>query len=206
MESLLAFAATALILTMVPGLDTALVMRTAATGGRRHGAFAALGIGVGCLCWGAAVALGLGALLAASSTAFVALRWVGATYLLWLGVGLLRRGDKVAAAPGVTPPTEMFRHAFRRGFTTNILNPKVGLFYLTLVPQFVPAGAPVALYSLLLASVHVALAILWFVTLAVGIGSIGPALRRPRVARGLDVTTAVIFLGFGAKLILARHA
>ena len=209
MELLLAFTGTALILTMAPGLDTALVIRTAVANGRRQGALAALGIGLGCLCWGVAVALGLGALLAASPAAFMALRIAGGAYLLWLGIGLLRRRQARKACDDAhvpAPARDAEGSAFRRGFTTNILNPKVGLFYLTLLPQFVPAGAPAAPFCLLLAAIHVVLAIGWFLCLSAGIGSIGPALRAPRVKRGLDVATGLVFLGFGANLALAAHA
>jgi threonine/homoserine/homoserine lactone efflux protein len=208
MEALLAFGGTALVLTMVPGLDTAMVIRTAAVESRRHGIFAAIGIGIGCLCWGTAVAFGLGAILAASEFGFAILRWAGAGYLLWLGIGLLLRRKPTAIVTDEVP-----RHAIsgshagalKRGLTTNILNPKVGLFYLTLLPQFVPAGAPAA-FSFFLATVHVALAVIWFMVLAIGIGAIAPILRRPAVMRSLDLSTGCIFVGFAAHIMLGSHA
>jgi threonine/homoserine/homoserine lactone efflux protein len=208
MHALLAFGGTALILTMVPGLDTAMVIRTAAVESRRHGMFAAIGIGLGCLCWGSVVAFGLGAVLAASEFGFAILRWAGAGYLLWLGFGLLLRREPTPIVTDEQPKrtaAKSLGNALKRGFTTNILNPKVGLFYLTLLPQFVPAGAPAA-FSLLLASVHVALAVVWFMVLAMGIGAIAPVLRRPTVMRGLDLSTGCVFVGFAAHIMLAAHA
>src|SRR5271168_221709 len=137
-QSLLAFVAAASLVTITPGLDTALVLRAAAADGRRAGAWAAAGVGAGCLTWGAAVALGLTALLAASTAAYVALRWAGAAYLLYLGVRLLlapRSAMQIDTAPTAGA------HPFRRGLLTNLLNPKVGVFYVSFLPQFIPSGA-----------------------------------------------------------------
>ncbi|HEY2480744.1 MAG TPA: LysE family transporter, partial [Caulobacteraceae bacterium] len=99
-QSLLAFVAAAAILTVTPGLDTALVLRTAAVGGAKRGAAAALGIGLGCLVWGASVALGLGALIAASHAAYTLLKLAGAAYLAWLGLNLLIKPRHGLSAPG----------------------------------------------------------------------------------------------------------
>ena len=194
---------TATILTMTPGLDTAMVLRTAASGGTGQGVLAALGIGLGCLCWGSAAALGLGALFTAWPLAFATLKLAGAGYLAWLGVNLLLRprahlnaSEPVHAAPwaGLL--------AFRRGFTTNILNPKVGIFYITLLPQFAPHGADTTSLSLQLALAHVALAIVWFMFLAGVTGAIRPYLRKPEVMKIVDRATGGVFVGFGLQLSL----
>src|SRR6266508_6728632 len=140
-RSLLAFAAFAAVLTVTPGLDTVLVLRTTARQGRRAGFAAALGISLGCLCWALASALGITALLAASRLAYEVLRWLGVGYLCWLGVKALwgaRRG-----APPTAPPSTMdmpIGAALRTGLTTNLLNPKVGAFYVSVLPQFLPDG------------------------------------------------------------------
>lgn len=204
---LAAFAAVALVLTMAPGLDTAMVLRTSAVESTRNGVLAAFGIGAGCLLWGTAVALGLGAVLATSALAFVALKWVGAVYLVWLGLKLLIKRR------GVGGVSDRLRHdhrgsgwaALRRGFTTNILNPKVGVFYITLLPQFLPADARGVAPALLLACIHVALAVTWFTILAAGAAVVRKILQRPPVARGLDLATGCVFVGFGASLVLAAH-
>ena len=171
------FIGAGLLLNLTPGVDMALVVRSAAAHGARAGAAAALGVGAGCWVHIGAAALGLSALLAGSPTAFGLLRWVGAAYLVWLGLGLLRQptaGPEAAAATGsaakssgpTTPgkPTRSTRPAkpsstgrpanlaraiampwprlFLQGFLTNLLNPKVALFFLAFVPQFISADAP----------------------------------------------------------------
>ncbi|HEY6645083.1 LysE family translocator [Povalibacter sp.] len=202
--NLLAFIGTAFILTVTPGLDTAVVLRTAALEGARHGMAAALGIGVGCLCWGAAVALGLGAILLTSPGAFLALKLTGAGYLVWFGATLLlrpRRSMSAVTVADILPSSSLWLSA-RRGFTTNILNPKVGLFYITLLPQFVPAAASTATYSLLLACAHVVLAVVWFIALAVMADSMRRHLGRPGMLPFMDRLTGGVFVSFGLHLTL----
>jgi threonine/homoserine/homoserine lactone efflux protein len=192
-----------MVLTVLPGLDTATVLRTSAFGGPRHGACAAIGIAVGCLIWGTGVSLGLGALLSASPIAFAGLRLAGAAYLMGLGLKLLleRPRHNEAVVEG-GPASE--GAALRRGFLTNILNPKVGLFYITLLPQFVPAGAPLAAYSFMLACIHASLAAIWFAALAVMTIPVGAVLRQVHVRRRIDVVTAIVFVGFGLEILRAR--
>ncbi|GAB0117621.1 LysE family translocator [Acidisoma sp. 7E03] len=198
---LLAFIAAATLLTVTPGVDTAIVLRSAASGGPRAGAAAALGVGLGCLAWGAAVSVGLGALLRASPWLYDALRYLGAAYLLWLGGRLLLR-PRGAFTMEASQAGQA--GAFRRGLVTNLLNPKVGVFYVTFLPQFIPAHADVAAYSFTLAAVHVGLSILWFALL---IGATVPLLRllrRPVVIRRLDQLTGCVLLAFGLRLAVVR--
>ncbi|MGE5721994.1 MAG: LysE family translocator [Sphingomonadales bacterium] len=204
-QSLLAFLAAATVLTITPGLDTAMVLRATTAGGARAGGFAAVGIGLGCLVWGAIVSLGLGALLAASALAFTVLKWAGAAYLLWLGLVLVLRprtriewgGDGAREAGAIS--------SLRRGLLTNLLNPKVGVFYVTFLPQFVPAGASVAAFSFLLASIHVLLGLAWFAVLIAATVPMTRLLTRPAVVRGLDRLTGGVFIAFGIKLALAKR-
>jgi threonine/homoserine/homoserine lactone efflux protein len=201
-QSLLAFVAAASLVTITPGLDTALVLRAAAADGRRAGAWAAVGVGAGCLTWGAAVALGLTALLAASTAAYVALRWAGAAYLLYLGVRLLlapRSAMQIDTAPTAGA------HPFRRGLFTNLLNPKVGVFYVSFLPQFIPPGANAPAWSFLLASIHVALGLIWFALLIGAIGRARRWLARAGVVKALDRLTGCVFVGFGLNLALSRR-
>jgi threonine/homoserine/homoserine lactone efflux protein len=202
-QALLAFLVAASILTVTPGLDTALVLRTAAVTGPRPAGFAALGIALGCLVWGAMVSLGLGALLAASQLAYALLKWAGALYLLWLGAGLLLR-PRGQADSGASAAEGNAAQALRRGLLTNLLNPKVGVFYVTFLPQFVPAGASVAGFSFLLAAIHVLLGLAWFALLIGATVPLGRALSRPQVVRTLDRLTGGVFVAFGVKLALAR--
>ena len=143
-----------LALTLTPGLDTALVLRAALTRGRRDAAPTAAGIVTGLFVWGAAAAVGISALLTASQVAYDVLRFAGAAYLVWFGLRLLVRA--VRATPGAEPSgvadSSPWRAA-RQGLTTNLLNPKVGVFYVALLPQFLPAGGdPLAVGPLLPAS------------------------------------------------------
>jgi threonine/homoserine/homoserine lactone efflux protein len=195
--ALLTFAGLAALLTLMPGPDSLLVLRTAIAHGRRAALIVVLGIEVGCLWWGAAAGLGLTAVLAASHTLYTVLRWAGAAYLLYLGVRLLARrkgAEDAAASPG--------RNRFLTGLLTNALNPKVGVFYLSLLPQFVPAGAPVLPWSLLLAGVHVIEGVAWCTVLALLADRLGWLLRRPAVGRALDRVAGTAFLGFALRLAL----
>jgi threonine/homoserine/homoserine lactone efflux protein len=202
-QALLAFVAAASILTITPGVDTALVLRSAA-GGPRPAAYAACGIALGCLLWGAAVSIGLGALLAASPTAFTVVKWAGAAYLLFLGFKLILHPREHFGTDSTNPVHLDQWRSFRRGLLTNLLNPKVGIFYITFLPQFVPAGADVALFSFLLTTIHVALGLAWFAVLIAATVPMGRLLRRSRIVKAMDRVTGTIFVAFGVKLALSR--
>jgi len=146
------FLGTALVLNLTPGADTLLVVNRSASGGWRAGASAALGIMLGCLVHATAAALGVAALLAASAEAFRVLTWVGAAYLAWLGVQMLRtslRSSVPVSKAAPQPANGGLRGAFLQGLLTNVLNPKVGLFFLAFVPQFIRADAPSPLAAFL---------------------------------------------------------
>lgn len=205
-QALITFSIAAGLLTIAPGLDTALVLRTAAAEGPRGAAMAGLGVVMGCLTWGAAVALGLGALLAASELGFTVLKWVGALYLVWLGLNLLFRprsrfGIELAAAP----PGSSSRGWLGRGYLTNLLNPKVGVFYVSFLPQFLPAHVRAAPFIFLLALLHALMGLAWFAVLILATRPIARALKRPAVIRRLDRLTGLVFLSFGVKLALVRQ-
>ena len=205
---LLAFAAAAGLLTVTPGLDTAMVLRSATAGGPRRGGAAALGISLGCLVWGAGAAYGLTALLATSELAFTVVKWAGAAYLFWLGLGLLFRNRPTPALPPSGPAADMVsggREAFRRGLLTNLMNPKVGVFYITFLPQFIPRGADVATFALLLAAIHLTMSLVWFALLIALTVPLGRWLARPKAAAWLDRATGLVFLGFGVRLVLAER-
>ena len=199
-QSVLAFALFAAVLTVTPGLDTLLVLRTSAVAGRRAGFAAGLGIGLGCVCWAAASALGITAVLTASRLAFDVLRWAGAAYLCWLGIRLLWRRpapeQSTVDLPAVTSPAR----AFRVGLTTNLLNPKVGVFYLSVLPQFLPDGVAPLLSATVLAVVHVGEGLLWFALIILAVGRAAHLLARPPVQAWLDRATGVILIALGVRL------
>ncbi|MFC0597781.1 LysE family translocator [Streptomyces palmae] len=212
LSAVASFAVVAGLLTIVPGLDTALVLRSAATHGRAHAFATALGIGTGALAWGAAAACGASALLTASQTAYTALRVAGAAYLLWMGIGMLRalRREPVAAGPHPEQRTVRLSGSYRRGLTTNLLNPKIGVFYMAMLPQFVPADTSHLAMGLLLALVHDIEGMLWFTLLILGTERVAALLRRLKVSRraaqrSLDATTGTVLIGFGLNLALSEH-
>lgn len=208
-EGLLAFSAAAGLVTLTPGLDTALVLRTAATEGPARAMLAGIGISTGVLVWGLLAAIGLGILLSVSETAYFILRLAGAAYLFYLGAVMLRRavrpprGQTAEADPQARParaePTPFIW--FRRGVLTNLLNPKVGAFYMTFLPQFIPAGANVLAMSLAMAFIHAVEGTLWFVVLVLATQSLARWIRRPSVTRMLDGLTGTVLIGFGLRLV-----
>ena len=200
--ALIAFTAAAGLLTVAPGLDTALVLRTAATDGPRPAALAGLGIAGGCLVWAALVAVGLGALLAASELAYQILRFAGAAYLIYIGYRMLRHPRRGFLIEGVTARGG---GALARGALTNLLNPKVGVFYVSFLPQFVPHGVPVAPFILLLGLIHAVLGLVWFACLIIATRPIARLLRRSAVVTSLDRITGGLFVAFGLGLALERH-
>jgi threonine/homoserine/homoserine lactone efflux protein len=142
----LSFVAAGLALNIVPGADMTFIIASAARGGRRDGVIAALGVGAGALVHIFAAVLGLSAILASSQTAFEIIKWIGAAYLVWLAISLLRSGD--GPEGNVRPPTSPWR-LFRAAMLVNILNPKVALFFLAFLPQFVDPAALVPALQIL---------------------------------------------------------
>jgi threonine/homoserine/homoserine lactone efflux protein len=208
LTALLSFILVAGPLTLVPGLDTALVVRVALTRGRRHAFATAVGIGTGTLFWGAAAAAGLTVILTASHVAYTTLRIAGAIYLIWYGGSTLfalwrSRGTTQStaelSATSATPEGGLTR-AWARGTLTNLLNPKVGITYVALLPQFIPAGVPHLPMGLALAAVHDTLGMLWFSLLIFGAHVARGILGRPSVKRAMEAITASVLLAFGIRL------
>ena len=170
--SLLAFIPVALLLTLIPGADTALVTRNALALGLQGARWTILGILTGCLIHATASALGLSAILATSARAYETVKLVGAAYLVWVGIQGIRGASANArmavsdvATAEQAPAAWSGSHPFVQGFLTNILNPKVALFYLTFLPQFIPAGANVTWTSIAYAGIHAMEGVLWFAAL-----------------------------------------
>jgi threonine/homoserine/homoserine lactone efflux protein len=196
--SLIAFIITAGIVTISPGLDSVLVLRTAASEGPRQAIVTGLGIALGCLAWAIVVAAGLGALLQASRLAYDLLRWAGAAYLLWLGYKLLRHPRRSFTVE--LPAARAGRAAFARGALTNLLNPKVGVFYVSFLPQFVPSDVPVGPYVMMLGGIHMLEGLAWFACLIIATHSLTRWLQRSSVLTWLDRITGGLFVAFGLSL------
>jgi RhtB (resistance to homoserine/threonine) family protein len=214
-SQLAAFAGVAALVTITPGADMALVTAVTLRSGPRSGLLAAVGISVGLLIWAVASAVGLAALLAASAMAFTVVKLAGAAYLIFLGVQALwqaRTGAvETSTAPGHDQPasTEDGRRSLlrplRQGLTTNLLNPKIAVFYTSLLPQFIRPGDPVLLRSVLLAGVHVVLGIIWLAWYASVLGRLGARLRRPRVRRMLQRATGTVLIALGIRLAVQER-
>jgi threonine/homoserine/homoserine lactone efflux protein len=203
--SVATFAVVALALTLTPGLDTALVLRSALTRSRRDAAATAAGIVAGLFVWGAAAAVGISALLTASQLAYDVLRYAGAAYLVWFGLRLLARAVRgtLAAEPAGAAGSSPWRAA-RQGLATNLLNPKVGVFYVALLPQFLPSGSNPLAAGLLLAGVHALISVVWFALLILLASALAARLRRPSTVRVIDGITGTTLIGFGVKLAVSR--
>jgi threonine/homoserine/homoserine lactone efflux protein len=198
------FVLSGLLLNITPGADTLYIVARGTTQGTRAGAVAALGIGAGCIVHTLAAALGLSAIIATSATAFALVKWIGAAYLIYLGISLIAwRSGAGAAAP---PPPASLRRVFAQGFLTNVLNPKVALFFLAFLPQFIAADAPhKALSFLVLGAIFNVNGTLWNLLVA---GSAGGLSRHLAVGRAagtwLRRLVGSAFVVLGLRLGLAE--
>jgi threonine/homoserine/homoserine lactone efflux protein len=198
------------LLTITPGADMAMVSRSVFMGGRRAAFATTLGIGAGCMVWAIASAAGVAAVLAASETAYDALRLVGAAYLVWLGVQSLWAAARGYAVGGQTPtrdltPTSIgargsLRTPFRQGLLTNLFNPKIALFYTTFLPQFIRPGDPVLILSIAMATVHIALGIIWLSAYAWLLDRAVDAFKGSRLRRALDSVTGAVLVALGIRV------
>jgi RhtB (resistance to homoserine/threonine) family protein len=203
-HSFLAFAVFAAVVTITPGADTLLIIRTAAVSGRRAGLAAMAGVVMGCLVWATLSAVGVTAVINASRLAFEVLRAAGVAYLVWLGIAALRGSRRSSGPPESGPAPVRHRASFRSGLTTNLLNPKVGAFYLSVMPAFLPAGVPPLAGALGLGAIHAAEGAIWLSGLVLAVGRARAMLIRPRVARTLERISGVVFIGFGVRLALEK--
>lgn len=212
-DQLLPFLAVVAVLTLTPGPDMALVLRNGVRGGSSAAWWTGLGCCAGIAAYAAASAIGLAALLAASATAFTVLKLVGAAYLLYLGVMALwhsRRRPVTSSAGGgagdpraVTAPLGRSA-AFRQGLLSNLLNPKIALLFLTLIPQFVTPGEPVWTTGVL-AAVFLAVAVVWWRAFSLAVGALGALLSRERVRTAVDRVAGVVLIGLGVRVALSHR-
>ncbi len=203
MDSLLTFSLAAVLLTLTPGLDTALILRTATTEGKNQAIQAALGINTGCLLWGVAIAFGLGSVVAVSELAYDILKYCGAAYLGWLGVCMLVRPRKQLVVADASNKTAS--NWFLKGVLGNALNPKVGIFYVSFLPQFIPQGHSPVIWTFGLVTIHITMGIVWSLMLIGATRPLASLLRKEKVIRWLDRTTGLVFLLFAARLAISRR-
>jgi threonine/homoserine/homoserine lactone efflux protein len=200
-----AYLAVSTLVIVTPGPDTALTIRNTLVGGRRSGTFTALGVATGQACWTVATSAGIAALLVASEPAFLALKLVGSAYLVLLGAqalyaAVLSRGSRHSANGGsprrVTPTA-----AFRQGVISNLGNPKMAVFFTSLLPQFGEASFSTLL---VLGLVFCSMTLVWLTAYAVVVARAGDFLRRPTIRRIVDSLTGAVLVGLGLRLA-AEH-
>jgi threonine/homoserine/homoserine lactone efflux protein len=195
---LLSFFGVSALVIVTPGQDTALVIRNSLRGGRRGGVLTAAGVSTGNFAWAIATSAGLAALLVTSEPAFHALRWGGAAYLVYLGLHSLYR-----AARSVSPDRAVSRarpRPYREGLLSNLGNPKIAVFFSSLLPQFAHSFAGLLALGFLFAAMGLA----WLSFYAVAVERLGDFLRRSGVRRALDVVVGAVLVAFGARLAAER--
>ena len=205
-----AFLGVSLLVIVTPGQDTALTIRNSLVGGRRGGAFTALGVASGQAIWTVAASAGLAALLVASEPAFTALKLLGAAYLVFLGLQALSGAVRGSGAKSAAPTqgsggAQTASAAYRQGVISNLGNPKMAVFFTSLLPQFTPAGEASFLALLFLGFVFCCLTLAWLTAYAVAVARAGDFLRRPRIRRMLDGVTGAVLVGLGARLATVQR-
>jgi RhtB (resistance to homoserine/threonine) family protein len=200
------FLAIAFVLIVTPGADMALVAKNTLAAGRRAALASVIGVIVGNLIWTVAAAAGAAAVLRASATAFTALKIVGAAYLVYLGLTALWSARRHLGRPDLVPASPRSHgSAFRQGLLSNLLNPKVAVFFTSFIPQFVEPSDSQLLRPLMLGTTFALLGCLWLIAYAVAISAVGTLFRRPRVRAALDGVTGCVLIGFGVRLALERR-
>jgi threonine/homoserine/homoserine lactone efflux protein len=204
------FTLASVLIVLLPGPDSLVVVRGLVRGGPRGGASTAAGVLCGLVVWIAATALGLSALLRASEVGYDALKIAGACYLVWIGARSLlsvRRTASEVAVEGdgpMAPGPILEGSGFVAGFLTDLLNPKVGVFFVSFLPGFVPDGNAVGWTTLALGTWYAVLTALYFVALIAVSGTVTAWMRSPRIRRRLDAMTGVVLVGFGVRLATER--
>jgi threonine/homoserine/homoserine lactone efflux protein len=201
-----AFVLLSVLLIVTPGPDTALIIRNALGSGPRASTFSAIGVAVGTVVWVSAATLGVGVLLEQSSMAFTALKLAGAAYLCYLGVGSLltsARTDKAEAeaVPGLRLPDG---GAFSQGLLSNLLNPKTGAFFVTVMPQFLVLGDPPARLAIMVIA-YESILLIWLIAYGHLVSRAGRTRFGARVRQGLTRLSGVVLIGLGARLAFERR-
>ena len=210
MTTFLAFLAVALVVIVTPGPDTALAVRNTVAGGRAAGILTAAGVAFGQIIWALATSLGIVALLVASEPLFLAIKYAGAAYLVYLGVHSLREAMRPSAQFGPTSTADPVRQslrpgaAFRQGVISNLGNPKMAVFFASLLPQFVLIGEETFAQLLSLGLVFAAITLAWLAAISAALAHVGSRLRRPGVRRVLEGVSGAVLVSLGLRLALDR--
>lgn len=200
-SQLIAFTLVVLVLAITPGADTMLVIKNAVRSGSAAGWATTFGVLAGTLVHAVISALGLSAILAQSAALFELIKWLGALYLIWIGVQAIRTAGHVPTnTDGVSKLAA--RGAFREGLVTNVLNPKVAIFYLAFLPQFIAVGDPVLAKSVLLATIHNLLSLIWLGCVVMVITRGERWVQQASFAIWLSRISGVILVGLGLRLAL----
>jgi threonine/homoserine/homoserine lactone efflux protein len=200
------FVATGVLLNLTPGQDTLYILGRSIAQGRQIGVASALGISAGAVVHTLAAALGLSAVLATSASAFVALKVVGAVYLVYLGVRMLMTRTAALGSTAIAGPVGVWT-AFRQGMLTNILNPKVALFFLALMPQFIKPDSPAKVGAfLVLGSTFLTTGTVWCLVLALGASRVRSFFAdRPRALQGFSRASGALFIFLGLRLAASKQ-
>lgn len=201
MPDLASFIVVAFLIVITPGADMALVARNTLSGGRSHGLMTAFGVVSGVLVHGAAAALGLSALISASSSAYQALRIVGALYLILLGLQSLWSAWRGASSTPAVQAPKSRNHPYTHGLMTNVLNPKLSLLFLSLMPQFLNEGAAATPQILLLTAVFLAIGVAWLVFYVLLIHRVRAKLDQTRVRRVIDAAVGALLVALGLRVL-----
>lgn len=215
-QKLVAFFLLSAALTITPGVDMALVTRNTLSRGRAAALATTLGVTSGLPVHAFLSAVGLSVLLSQSAAAFEMVKLLGAAYLFYLGIrtfvtagkqdkATAHRKATAEADPGRQEKRNLLIHSYREGLLTNLLNPKVALFYLTFLPQFMSLGDPVVAKSLLLAGIHAGLGILWLTLYAYFVSRLSALLNRAVVKRNIERVTGALLVAFGLRLLWERR-
>jgi threonine/homoserine/homoserine lactone efflux protein len=201
----LSFAAAASLLVIAPGPDTLLVLRNSLAAGRSKGLVTIAGIATGLLVWATIAAVGLAALLRASEVGYTIVRVAGATYLIAFGAHLIlsKRRDESGEVRDPLPVPRSARTsvtAYASGVATNLLNPKVGIFFVSFLPVFIPKGASVGWTSALFAAIFITEGTAWLLAIVFFAARLGEVIRRPKIRKRLERLSGVVMIGFGIRL------
>jgi threonine/homoserine/homoserine lactone efflux protein len=203
-DRLLAFIGVSVAVVVIPGPDMALVARNVLRHGRSAGIATSVGICTGILGWSIAAALGVSTLLATSAIAFTALKLAGAAYLIYLGISTLRSHDALVVSGANGRSSLPLHRASLQGLLSALLNPKLGVFFLTLLPQFIAPDDPPAVRALQLAVLFDLIGLAWLITYSAMLGAVGAAFNRPGPRRFIRWLTGTILVGLGARVALER--
>ena len=206
LQNLISFTILAGLLTMLPGLDTAQVLRSVTIGGKSSAYATVAGILTGVWIWGTAAALGISALLVASHIAYTAVKWAGAGYLIYLGIKMLWESRKITheTVQAKIADKTSNRKAFNRALLINLTNPKTGVFYIAILPQFLPEEFPALVGGLLLATIHNALTLIWFTMMIYGASFAKETLQNPMVQKIIERASGIALIGFGIRVAFEK--